>query len=155
MERELLFLPDSKTGKKTIVLSAPALAVLAELPKIDHYVIASERPGQPRPDLKRTWKTILKRAELKGVRIHDLRHTFASVGAGASLGLPMIGKLLGHTQASTTQRYAHLDADPLKRASNMIAGQIAQAMGGIRSERITAEQSQRLPTQQEVPAQFH
>ncbi len=131
MERGLLFLQDSKTGKKTIFLNSPALAVLDGLPRIDDYVIASEKPGQPRPDLKRTWKTISKRAALAGVRIHDLRHTFASVGAGASLGLPMIGKLLGHTQASTTQRYAHLDADPLKRASNMIANQIAQAMGEI------------------------
>ena len=57
---------------------------------------------------------VAKRAGLEGVRIHDLRHTHASYGAGAGLGLPIIGKLLGHTQASTTQRYAHLDADPLR-----------------------------------------
>jgi integrase len=72
---------------------------------------------------------VSKRAKLEGVRIHDLRHTHASVGAGAGLGLPIIGKLLGHTQASTTARYAHLDADPLRRASDRIGGYIAAAMG--------------------------
>ena len=68
---------------------------------------------------------------LKGVRIHDLRHTHASIGAGAGLGLPIIGKLLGHSQSSTTARYAHLDADPLRRASEVIAGRIAAAMGEV------------------------
>ena len=67
--------------------------------------------------------------ELAGLRIHDLRHNFASFGAGGGMGLPIIGKLLGHTQAATTQRYAHLDADPLRRASNAIGNTIAAAMG--------------------------
>jgi integrase len=62
------------------------------------------------------------------VRIHDLRHSFASVGAGASLGLPIIGKLLGHTQAATTHRYAHLDADPMRRAAETIGATTAAAM---------------------------
>jgi integrase len=73
------------------------------------------------------------RAGLKDVRIHDLRHTYASFGAGGGLGLPIIGKLLGHTQASTTQRYAHLDADPLRRASEAIGGRIAAALDGKRT----------------------
>ena len=71
----------------------------------------------------------VKRAALEGVRLHDLRHTHASVGAAAGLGLPIIGKLLGHLNASTTHRYAHLDADPLRRASDQIAGRINAAMG--------------------------
>jgi integrase len=114
-ERGLLLLADSKTGKKTIVLNAPAKDVLANLPRLGAYVIAGQAAGTddegPRADLKRPWQAVAKRAGLVGVRIHDLRHTHASVGAGAGLGLPIIGKLLGHTQASTTQRYAHLDAD--------------------------------------------
>jgi integrase len=69
---------------------------------------------------------------LDGVRLHDLRHSFASVGAGASLGLPIIGKLLGHSQPSTTQRYAHLDADPMRRAVETIGSTIAAAMAGKR-----------------------
>jgi integrase len=133
-ERGMLLLPDSKTGKKAIVLNAPALDVLANLPRVGAYVIAGQAAGTkeecPRADLKRPWQAVAKRAGLHGVRIHDLRHTHASVGAGAGLGLPIIGKLLGHTQASTTARYAHLDADPLRRASERIGGQIAAAMGG-------------------------
>ena len=69
------------------------------------YVIVGKDPEKPRADLQRPWKMISKRAGLLGVRIHDLRHTHASVGVGAGFGLPIIGKLLGHTQASTTQRY--------------------------------------------------
>jgi integrase len=135
-ERGLLLLADSKTGKKAIVLNAPALDVLANLPRIGSYVIAGEKAGTkdelPRADLKRPWGAIARRAKLDGVRIHDLRHTHASVGAGAGLGLPIIGKLLGHSQAATTARYAHLDADPLRRASNHIGNHIAAAMGDLK-----------------------
>jgi integrase len=129
VERGLLLLPDSKTGRKTIVLNAPALAVLSQLPRNGLYVIMGDDPEKARHDLNRPWRLVSKRAGLEGVRIHDLRHTHASFGAGAGLGLPIIGKLLGHTQSSTTQRYAHLDVDPLRRASEHIASKIADAMG--------------------------
>lgn len=132
-ERGMLLLPDSKTGKKAIVLNAPAMDVLANLPRIGAYVIAGENAGmkneRPRSDLKRPWQAVARRAKFDGVRIHDLRHTHASVGAGAGLGLPIIGKLLGHTHATTTARYAHLDADPLRRASERIGLQLSKAMG--------------------------
>jgi integrase len=72
---------------------------------------------------------VSKRAKLAGVRLHDLRHTHASFGAAGGLGLPIIGKLLGHKQAATTARYAHLDVDPLRRASEHIGSRIAAAMG--------------------------
>jgi integrase len=134
LERGLLFLADSKTGKKTIVLNAPAMAVLAGLPRGGAYVIASNSVGtndeRPRADLKRPWAAIAKRAGLEGVRLHDLRHTYASFGAGGGLGLPIIGRLLGHSKPSTTQRYAHLDNDPLKRAAEAIGGRIAAALDG-------------------------
>src|SRR5207302_2841570 len=87
-------------------------------------------PEKPRADLKRPWEAVSKRAAFDGVRLHDLRHTYASFGAGGGLGLPIIGKLLGHTQASTTARYAHLDNDPLRRATEAIGGRIAAAMDG-------------------------
>ena len=133
LDRGLLLLPDSKTGQKTIVLNDPALDTLKGLSRIGRYVIAGQSAGtadeQPRADLKAPWAAVCRRAGLKGVRIHDLRHTHASFGAGAGLGLPIIGKLLGHTQSATTHRYAHLDAGPLFRASNLIASQIVGAMG--------------------------
>ena len=129
-ERGLLFLADSKTGRKTVILNAPALAVLAGIPRLGSYVVPGDNPEQPRADLKRPWEAVARRAGLDGVRLHDLRHTYASFGAGGGLGLPIIGKLLGHTQASTTQRYAHLDADPLRRASEVIGGRIAAALEG-------------------------
>jgi integrase len=99
-----------KTGRKLIYLSAAAAAILSTLPRIDGnpYVIPGVKTGQPRADLKRPWDAICEVAGLDGVRLHDLRHSFASVGAGASLGLPVIEKPLGHSQPSTTQRYALL-----------------------------------------------
>jgi Phage integrase family len=80
--------------------------------------------------LKRPWDAVTKHAGLIGVRLHDLRHTYASFGAGSGLGLPIIGRLLGHAQAATTARYAHLDNDPLRRASEAIASEIAVALQG-------------------------
>jgi integrase len=73
---------------------------------------------------------IRKEAGLEDVRLHDLRHAFASVAAASGMGLPIIGKMLGHTQAQTTQRYAHLASDPVKAAAAAVAGKIAAAMKG-------------------------
>jgi integrase len=133
LERGLLFLPDSKSGRKTVILNAPALTVLNGLQQVG--VVPGDNPEQPRPDLKRPWDAVTKRAGLAGVRLHDLRHTYASFGAGGGLGLPIIGRLLGHSQAATTARYAHLDNEPLPHASEAIAGRIAAALEGKRSNR--------------------
>jgi integrase len=130
MERGCLFLPDSKSGRKTVILNAPALAVLNTLERVGSYVVPGDDPEQPRHDLKRPWDAVTKRAGLVGVRLHDLRHTYASFGAGGGLGLPIIGRLLGHAQAATTARHAHLDNDPLRCASEAIAGRIAAALEG-------------------------
>jgi integrase len=130
LERGLLLLPDSKTGRKTIVLNDAAIRILQGHRRVGPYVICGKDPNHPRSDLKRPWELLCRRAALTEVRIHDLRHTFASVGAGSSLGLPIVGKLLGHNQPQTTARYAHLDADPLRRASNIIGEQIDAAMRG-------------------------
>src|SRR5208283_5991191 len=131
-ERGILFLADSKTGRKPVYLSAAAQAVLASLPRIEGnpHIIAGAKDGAPRVDLKKPWAAVKRAAGLEGVRLHDLRHSFASVGAGASMGLPIIGKLLGHSQAATTARYAHLDADPLRRAVDTIGATISAAMDG-------------------------
>ncbi len=133
-KRGLLLLPDSKTGKKTIVLSEAAQAEIDSLPRIGAYVIASRSAGmpdeKPRADLKKPWAAIAGHAGIDDVHLHDLRHTFASVGAGDGMSLLTIGKLLGHADAATTQRYAHVDVNPARAAANAIAGQIAAAIGG-------------------------
>ncbi|HZH09302.1 MAG TPA: tyrosine-type recombinase/integrase [Microvirga sp.] len=129
-ERGMLHLPDSKTGKKSIILNAPALTILGTLPRAGEFVVAGEAPDKPRSDLKKPWEAIRRAAGLDGMRIHDLRHSFASIGAGGGLGLPIVGKLLGHRSTATTARYAHLDADPLRQASEQIAERIERALDG-------------------------
>ena len=115
------------------MLNAPALAVLESLPRIGRYVIAGESAGtkdeKPRADLEKPWAAVRKLAGLDDLRIHDLRHNFASFGVGGGMGLPIIGKLLGHSQPATTDRYAHFDNDPLRKAANSIGAAIASAMG--------------------------
>ena len=137
-ERGLLHLPDSKTGKKTIVLNEAVIEIIGQLrtatkltqSALKGFVIKGLTDDKPRSDLHRPWRAIRRRAQLENVRLHDLRHTFASFGAGAGLGLPIVGKLLGHSQPQTTARYAHLDADPQRRASNMIGRQLSDALKG-------------------------
>ncbi len=132
-QRGVLRLPDSKTGAKVIFLGAAALAVLEGLPRVGRYVIASTSAGtaheKPRADVNRLWRSACKAAGLEGVRLHDLRHSAAAVGAGAGLSLHQIGGLLGHSQPSTTKRYAHLAADPMHRAADMIGNTVAAALG--------------------------
>ncbi len=130
-ERGEARLPDSKTGAKTLHLPAPALAVLADLPRMagNPFVIVGHIKGAHLVNIEKPWRAIRKSAGLHDVRIHDLRHAFASVAASSGMGLPIIGKMLGHTQAATTLRYAHLASDPVKAAATAVAGQIAAAMG--------------------------
>ncbi len=130
-ERRLLRIPDSKTGFKTIPLNAPVLAVLAQVERTESsWVLPGSKPGGHLVNLSKPWIDIRARAGLTEVRLHDLRHTFASVGAAAGFSLPTIGKLLGHTQPATTHRYAHLADDPLRHASEAIAARIESAMDG-------------------------
>ena len=130
LERGIIFLPDSKSGRKPLYLSSLAMEVIKGMPRIEGvpFIIAGAKQDTPRADLKKPWKSICRVAGIESVRIHDLRHTFASLAAGQSLGLPVIGKLLGHTQAATTHRYAHLDADPLRRAVDMIGEKASRVM---------------------------
>jgi integrase len=125
-------LPDSKSGAKTVQLPPPALAVLAGLTRVEGnpHVIVGQKDGAGLVNLEKPWRAIRAAAGLPDVRLHDLRHAFASVGAAGGDSLLVIGKLLGHTQAATTARYAHLSADPVKAAAAAISGQIAAALGG-------------------------
>ena len=131
LEAGELRLPDTKTGAKAVHLGGPAIAVLRGLDRREDnpWVIAGRKPGSHLTDLQHPWWRIRARAGLDDVRIHDLRHSFASGGLLVGEGLPMIGKLLGHTQVQTTARYAHLANDPVKAAANRIASRIADVAG--------------------------
>lgn len=126
-----LRLPDSKTGAKVVHLGQPAIEVLEKIARIkgNPWVIVGMKPGARLSDLQPFWQRVRARAGLKNVRIHDLRHTFASTAVAAGQGLPMIGKLLGHTQVQTTARYAHLAAEPVKEAASKVASDLARAIG--------------------------
>ncbi len=133
-------LPDSKTGKKTIHLPPAALEVLngLELPANGKgYVVRGGRgagdASQPLVNIKKPWGVIRSAAELDGVRLHDLRHSFASAAIVGGMSLPMIGALLGHRDVKTTARYAHLADDPIRAAAAQVGNRISGAMKGENS----------------------
>lgn len=130
IDRRKLFLPLSKTGKKTIALSDAALAVLSDIPRLAHnpYVIVGSKHGAHLINLQKPWRMIRALANLDTVRIHDLRHTFASYAVEAGGSLPVIGRQLGHSQPQTTQRYAHLSDDPVQQLAQVTGHRIASSM---------------------------
>jgi integrase len=131
LERGFARLPDSKTGAKVVVLNAPTRELLAGLERRGEWVFPGLEPGKPLSvGITRMWHRTRERAGLGDVRLHDLRHSHASMGAAVGLSLPVLGKLLGHTQAATTQRYSHLADDPLRQASERIGSRLAAAMDG-------------------------
>jgi integrase len=128
--RSLASLPDTKTGRSDRHIGAPALSLLSELPRLadSPFVFPGQKPGTHLVEVRGVWEAVRHAANLDGVRLHDLRHSFASVGASGGLSLPMIGALLGHRDVSTTQRYAHLADDPRKAAADRVAAHVAAAM---------------------------
>jgi integrase len=131
-ERAMILLPDSKTGRKPVYLNAPALDVLTSLPRQlgNPYVVCGRRDGSAYVGLGKVWHRVCRAAELSDVRLHDLRHSFASIGAAGNSSLLILGKLLGHRQAATTERYAHLAADPMRRVAERIGQRISTALAG-------------------------
>jgi len=129
-DRRTLTLPDSKTGFKEIPLSEPAIDAMNNLPLVpgNDYIIPGFKRGAHFIGIQDVWERIRKAAGINDVRIHDLRHTFGSYGATANISLKIIGGVLGHTSASTTQRYAHLQSDPLHDAAETIGERLDRAM---------------------------
>jgi len=121
-ELGVLHLPKSKTGAKTIYLNPLALEVLDRIikQKDNPYVFCGVKQGQPIINIQKPWRRIRAMADLDDVRLHDLRHTFASVAVMNGMSLPIVGALLGHSKPQTTVRYAHLAADPLREAAEFI-----------------------------------
>lgn len=133
-ENAVLNLPDSKTGKKQVFLPAPASKVLEGLPRIEGnpYVIAGRGEGGRFNGAQKAWQRLRADARLDDVRLHDLRHSYASSGVSGGVPLQIVGKLLGHRDTRTTQIYAHLHDSPVRRAAEKISGQIAASLSGER-----------------------
>ena len=119
-------LPDSKTGARMVPLTSAAAKVLKDLPRTpdNPWVFPGKKKGTRLVNLNDSWERVRRRADLDGVRLHDLRHTFASRALALGEGLPMIGDLLGHRMVSTTARYAHLARDSVRDSSAKIAADI-------------------------------
>ena len=122
-----LKLPDAKTGARVVPLPPRAVELLASLPRIEGnpWVIPGRKPGTHLRQIDDAWKIIRARAGLHDVRIHDLRHSYASRALALGESLPMIGRLLGHRQIETTARYAHLARDSAQEAAERVAASIS------------------------------
>jgi integrase len=137
----MAMLPDSKSGKSPRQLGAPAMLLLSELPRVagSRYCFPGRTPDRPLASVRRLWEAVRYAAGLTGdvnCRIHDLRHSFASVNASAGGSLLMIGKLLGHKDAKSTQRYAHLFESAIKAGADQTAGTIADHLRGTAAMRV-------------------
>ncbi|WP_374765325.1 tyrosine-type recombinase/integrase [Yunchengibacter salinarum] len=122
----LIILTEHKTsahGAKAIPLNTVALRILDTLPRMHQnpYVICGERPGQPIINLQKPWRRVRRTAGLEDLRIHDLRHTFASLCLGNGASLPVVGGLLGHRSTASTAIYAHLAPGPLQQATAQVS----------------------------------
>ena len=132
-----LRLRDSKSGARLVPLSPAAARVLVGLPRIEGnpWVIPGTKRGRHLSDLNHYWERVREEADLGGVRLHDLRHSFASRALALGESLSMIGKLLGHNKIDTTSRYAHLARDSIKASSARVADSIgADILGGREGE---------------------
>ncbi|MEI7610573.1 MAG: tyrosine-type recombinase/integrase, partial [Rhodospirillaceae bacterium] len=129
-ERSCLRLPDSKTGAKVVPLAAAALEVLAGLPRTSEWALPASKGDGHLIGLPKAWEKLRDRAGLPGLRLHDLRHSFASFAVADGTTLYMVGKVLGHKQTRTTEGYAHLASDPLNQVANRTANRISAAMKG-------------------------
>lgn len=122
-----LRLPDSKTGAKVVSLPAAALKLLSDLPRNSKYVLPGLDGSHHFVGIQRPWRRIRDKAGLANLRIHDLRHGFASMAAASGESMKLIGAALGHRQSSTTDRYAHLSADPVRALVDRTAAKIASS----------------------------
>ncbi len=129
-------LPESKTGAKTLYLAAPALGVLSSLPRYagNPHVLPGDRAGAPLTPPQKAWQRLRKAAGLGDLRMHDLRHAYASAAVAAGDSLFIVGKLLGHRQSATTERYAHLAPDPARAVADRNAGRLAAMLHGGKGE---------------------
>lgn len=138
LETGYLRLGDSKTGAKLIPLGAPAREVLAELPMVDgtDFVFPASKGQGSFQGLEKVWRRVREAAGMPDLRLHDLRHSFASVGLAGGSALAAIGVILGHADVKTTSRYAHLAADPVREAAEKISRSMHAALVGGNSAEV-------------------
>ena len=127
-------LPDSKTGPKTIQLPPPARAILQSLPRSGEFVFPNRRGDGSMNDLGRRWGVLRRLAGLDDVRLHDCRHTYASHAVMSGLDLYTVGRLLGHADTASTERYAHLADEHVRKAAGRISRIVNDAMTEARQE---------------------
>lgn len=144
LDKECLFLPDSKTGEKTIRLGDAAIEVLKGIPRVEGnlFVMVGHVHGTHLVNLHKSWDLVRKKAGLADVRIHDLRHSFASVAADSGASLPMIGGLLGHAEPQTTARYVHLVDRHLHELNQRVDQAIGSALTAAASRKRRSKQRQ-------------
>ncbi|MEK1887602.1 MAG: tyrosine-type recombinase/integrase [Phyllobacterium sp.] len=125
-----LHLPDSKTGEKVVALSREARKVLKTIPRVkaNPYIIPGHIKGKHLVNSAKPWATLLKAANVEGLRMHDLRRFFASAGLSSGLNLSTVGELLGHMEASTTKRYAFLLAGESQKAADIASERVRAIM---------------------------
>ena len=116
-----LFLRDSKTGPRTVWLSSAARAVLDGLPRTSIWVFPGKSGNYPEPGLDYFWRKLRDEAGLTDVRLHDLRHSYASFALQAGETVLTIGRLLGHSKPDTTLKYIHLADDSVRAAVEAVA----------------------------------
>jgi integrase len=133
LKARALRLPTSKTGAKTITLSNAAAQVLEAVPRIEGvpWVIAGRRHGERMTSLQKPFGSVCEAAGITGLRIHDLRHSAASIATSAGVGLPVVGALLGQSQAYTTQRYSHVHDSAERQAAEAIAERAAPLLNVV------------------------
>jgi integrase len=144
-DRNALRLPDSKTGKKAVWLNPMALEELRRLVTIrrqEEWIIEGRVRGARMVNPQKPWKRVRERAAkllegedskvMERLRIHDLRHSFASIAVASGIPLALVGKTLGHAKAKTTERYAHIADDPTRAAARKTGQQIKKLIDGTK-----------------------
>lgn len=129
-DARLIRFPDSKTGAKTVDMNPSVQSLLADAHQLDGnpYVCWGSVRSQPRIQIHRPWKKICEACGIPDVRLHDIRHTFASTAISHGANLIEVRDLLGHSDVQTTQRYAHLETEARREASRKVSGVIRNAM---------------------------
>lgn len=133
-DRGFVHLREAKAGARSLPLTAPVADVLASMSRESEWIIPGRKEGEPMTDLSRPWRRACEAAGIEDARIHDLRHSVGAWSASSGDSLLVVGAILGHRQAASTERYAHLSQDPVRAAAERVASGIDAAMKGNKGD---------------------